>query len=206
MDNSNKKISLCEMIVYAMMVVAVIYVIVQSILGNNSELHFKITLGIWILAAVVISDFIAPMLDKRFEKVGEKAAMLYLGYAIMDALAFTGVYIFIINVNMTKEPLHYAFLAFSVMMFLMKTFIYNKYQVESGRNMEAAFAEEEDLESESADEVADETDDSREDNGDDESREGEQETLENLDDIEVNTLDLEEEEEIKEMIFRKREK
>ena len=144
--------------------------------------------------------------DKRFEKVGEKAAMLYLGYAIMDALAFTGVYIFIINVNMTKEPLHYAFLAFSVIMFLMKTFIYNKYQVESGRNMEAAFAEEEDLESESADEVADETDDSREDNGDDESREGEQETLENLDDIEVNTLDLEEEEEIKEMIFRKREK
>ena len=206
MDNSNKKISLCEMIVYAMMVVAVIYVIVQSILGNNSELHFKITLGIWILAAVVISDFIAPMLDKRFEKVGEKAAMLYLVYAIMDALAFTGVYIFIINVNMTKEPLHYAFLAFSVIMFLMKTFIYNKYQVESGRNMEAAFAEEEDLESESADEVADETDDSREDNGDDESREGEQETLENLDDIEVNTLDLEEEEEIKEMIFRKREK
>ena len=206
MDNSNKKISLCEMIVYAMMVVAVIYVIVQSILGNNSELHFKITLGIWILVAVVISDFIAPMLDKRFEKVGEKAAMLYLGYAIMDALAFTGVYIFIINVNMTKEPLHYAFLAFSVIMFLMKTFIYNKYQVESGKNMEAAFAEEEDWESESADEVADETDESREDNGDDESREGEQETSDNLDDIEVNTLDLEEEEEIKEMIFRKREK
>ena len=206
MDNSNKKISLCEMIVYAMMVVAVIYVIVQSILGNNSELHFKITLGIWILAAVVISDFIAPMLDKRFEKVGEKAAMLYLGYAIMDALAFTGVYIFIINVNMTKEPLHYAFLAFSVILFLMKTLIYNKYQVESGKNMEAAFAEEEDWESESADEVADETDESREDNGDDESREGEQETSENLDDIEVNTLDLEEEEEIKEMIFRKREK
>ena len=34
-----------DIIVYGMMIAAVVYVIVQCILGNNDALHFKIVLG-----------------------------------------------------------------------------------------------------------------------------------------------------------------
>ena len=62
-----QKTRLFDIIIYAMAVVAVVYVIVQTVLGNNQELSFKITLGIWILAAVIIIDFVEPFLNKNFD-------------------------------------------------------------------------------------------------------------------------------------------
>ena len=50
MAGNDKKTGLnpVDIIVYGMMIAAVVYVIVQCILGNNDALHFKIVLGIWI--------------------------------------------------------------------------------------------------------------------------------------------------------------
>ena len=47
-----------DIIVYGMMIAAVVYVIVQCILGNNDALYFKIVLGIWIVVAVAVADYI----------------------------------------------------------------------------------------------------------------------------------------------------
>ena len=79
---SRKEKKSFDIIVYAMMILAVIYAIVQSVLGNNQELHFKLTLGIWILAAVVISDFVEPMVNREFDAMNEQELKKFLPYAI----------------------------------------------------------------------------------------------------------------------------
>ena len=101
---SKKEKKSFDIIVYAMMIVAVIYAIVQSLLGNNQALHFKITLGIWILAAVVLSDFVEPMVNKEFDNMGEAELKKFLPYAITDAGAYICIYMFVVNAGMYKEP------------------------------------------------------------------------------------------------------
>ena len=182
MEKKKSETGFCELIVYAMMLVALVYVIVQCILSNNTKLHFKITLGIWILLATVVSDFVGPMLDKRFDKVGDKAARLYLVYAVIDAIAFAGIYLFIINVAMIKEPLHYVSLGIAVTLFLIRHIVYSRFQIEAGKNMEEAYDE---VSAEEAQEAGSENDG-------------------NVEDFEVNTLDKEDEEDLKVMIFRDR--
>ena len=80
-----------------MMVVAVIYIIIQTVLGNNNELSFKITLGLWILAAVVISDFVEPLVKKVFDNIPFQRGMYYIIYSVFDAASYMSFYIFIIT-------------------------------------------------------------------------------------------------------------
>lgn len=68
--DKNKKVSF-DIIVYSMMIVAVIYAIVQSLSGHNNEIYYKLILGIWILLAVVLSDFVEPMINRTFEEFQE---------------------------------------------------------------------------------------------------------------------------------------
>ncbi len=117
-----------DIIIYGMMIVAVVYVIIQCILGNNNAVHFKLTLGIWIILAVAVADFIGPVVTGRFGNIPSKGAQLYTVYALMDALMYTGLYMFVINISMTKEPLHYIFLGISAALFAAKTVVYNKFQ------------------------------------------------------------------------------
>ena len=145
------KLNLFDIIVYAMMVVAVGYIIIQTILGNNSELSFKITLGIWVLAAVIVSDFVEPMATKVLDNISFKRGLYYVMYSIFDASSYISFYIFIINIGLTKEILHYVFLGLAIIFFIARILLHTMY---------------ENCESESDDEE-----------------------LENLDDIEVNTLD-----------------
>lgn len=125
--------SFWDMVVYAMMIAAVIFVVVESILANNAKLHFKIILGIWVLVAVTVADFVGPMVTGKVVLKGEKPALLYTIYAIADAFAYMGLYIFIINVGYTREPWHYVFLGLAVVMFIAKTFLYGKYRSETVR-------------------------------------------------------------------------
>lgn len=116
-----------NLIVYAMMVVAVIYSLVQGLLGNIGTLHFKITLGIWIVAAVAVIDFVAPLCKGELFKGSTKKNLAYILFAICDAGMYVCLYIFIINITMSREPLHYIYLAISAVMFLLRTFIYKLY-------------------------------------------------------------------------------
>ncbi|MCM1308961.1 MAG: hypothetical protein NC223_10225, partial [Butyrivibrio sp.] len=86
--------ALFDIIIYAMMIAAVLYVIVQSILGNNNRLHFKLTLGLWILAAVAVTDFIAPLFQGKLDGLSPKASLMYGVYAAADAAMFVCLYIF----------------------------------------------------------------------------------------------------------------
>ena len=95
-----------DMIVYGMMIAAVVYVIVQCILGNNDALHFKIVLGIWIVAAVAVADYIGPVLSGRISEVSDKALRLYMISSILDAAAYMGFYVCIINISKTGEATH----------------------------------------------------------------------------------------------------
>lgn len=120
--------ALFDIIIYAMMIVAVLYVIVQSVMGNNNRLHFKLTLGLWILAAVVVADFIAPLVQGKFDGLNRKASYMYGIYAAADAAMFTCLYVFVINVGLAKEPLHYVFLGVSAMLFVGKTIAYKAFE------------------------------------------------------------------------------
>lgn len=120
--------ALFDIIIYAMMVVAVLYVIVQSVMGNNNRLHFKLTLGLWILAAVVVADFIAPLIQGKFDGLNRKASYMYGVYAAADAAMFTCLYVFVINVGLAKEPLHYVFLGGAAMFFAGKTIAYKAFE------------------------------------------------------------------------------
>lgn len=117
MNNSDNKKHLIDIIIYAMMVVAVVYIIIQTLLNNNGETAFKITLGLWMLGAVVVSDFIEPLICEDFNNMTGRAAAMYGLYAVFDAVAYVSLYIFIINIGYTKEPIHYVFLGIAGLFF-----------------------------------------------------------------------------------------
>lgn len=147
------------------MIVAVIYIVIQTILENNGEFSFKITLGIWILAAVIINDYVEPFVNKVFDNISAKKAGIYLMYAVCDAAAYACFYIFIINIGLTKELFHYVFLGIAIILFIGRLIFYNKFQ----------------------------------------GMEDTENTVENPDDVMVNTLE-ENDEDIKVMIYRERNK
>ena len=127
-DNKEARLNLFDIIVYAMMIVAVVYIIIQTLLGNNNELSFKITLGIWILAAVVISDFVEPLVRKVLDNLSFKKGLFYVLYSVFDAAAYMSFYVFIINIGLTKEFLHYIFLGLAVIFFVARILFRNMYE------------------------------------------------------------------------------
>ena len=153
---SRKEKKSFDIIVYAMMILAVIYAIVQSVLGNNQELHFKLTLGIWILAAVVISDFVEPMVNREFDAMNEQELKKFLPYAITDEGAYICVYMFVVNAGMYKEPVHYVFLVLGLILFVVKGMLWNSFHDETKRRVRIeSVLEEEQKERELAMEMAD---------------------------------------------------
>ena len=106
-----------------------------------------------------------------------KAAAVYGLYAVFDAVAFVSLYIFVINIGYTKEPIHYIFLGVSVVFFIGRIFFGTVYK---GIKDETAEIDETESESEPEPEIIE------------------------MDDIEVNTLSEEDEEDIKVMVFRNR--
>ena len=127
-EKQKEGMSLTDSIVYVLMILAVAFIVVVSIKGDNARLYFKLGLGILILVTVMIADFIGPVLGGRFDDINTAAFKNYLVYAIMDALTYVGLYVFIINVSYTKEPVHYVFLGLSVVLFLAKTWVYGRYR------------------------------------------------------------------------------
>lgn len=127
MKRENKS-NFFDIIIYGMMIVAVIYIVIQTILENNSELSFKITLGIWILTAVIINDYVEPLVNKVFDDISAKKGGMYLLYAVCDAASYACFYIFIINIGLTKEVLHYVFLGIAVVLFIGRLVFYNIFQ------------------------------------------------------------------------------
>ena len=132
---SRKEKKSFDIIVYAMMIIAVIYAIVQSVLGNNQELYFKLILGIWILAAVVLSDFVEPAVNREFDMMGEAELKKYLPYAITDAGAYISMYLFVVNAGMYKEPVHYVFLVLGLVLFVVKSMLWNSFHDETKRRV-----------------------------------------------------------------------
>lgn len=173
MENSDKKKHLIDIIIYAMMIVAVGYIIVQTILGNNTETSFKITLGLWMLGAVIVSDFIEPLICENFNNMTGKAAAMYGLYAVCDAVAYASLYIFIINIGFTKEPVHYIFLGIAVLFFIGR--------ISFGTLYKNAESKEDDIKVVETEPVLD-------------------------DNIEVNTLSVEDEDDIKVLVYRNRNK
>ena len=87
-DKKKSAVGVLGILVYAMMIIAVIYVLVQAILGNNGTLAFKLILGVWILAAIVIMDFVEPMAGHRFDSLPAASLKWYIMYAVMDGAMY----------------------------------------------------------------------------------------------------------------------
>ena len=166
-----------DIIIYAMAVVAIVYVIVQTALGNNRDLSFKITLGIWILIAVIMMDFVEPFVCKRFDNLSFRKMLLYGGYGLCSSMGCMSLYIFIINIRYVKEPVHYIFLGVSLLLFVGRFVLKNVFD-------------------DIPDEVVDEED--TKDSG----------VVVNIDveDVEINTLSLDDEEEITVKMYKNRNK
>ncbi|MGN0375095.1 MAG: hypothetical protein ACI4EN_06295 [Butyrivibrio sp.] len=159
--NEKNKSNIFDIITYAMMIVAVIYIILQTFLGNNGELSFKLTLGIWILGAIMVNDFVEPMVSKVFDGITLKKGIFYVISAVCDGAVYVCLYIFIINIGFTKEIWHYLFLV-PAPVFLAGKIFFGKMYRKAG------------------------------------------ETVTDLDDVEVDTLD--DDEDLKVMIYRNRNK
>lgn len=131
MDNKEK--TSFDVIVYSMMIVAVVYAIVQTMLGRNNELTFKILLGLWILIAVTLTDFVEPMVNKSFDNLTSGKIKQYACYAITDACAYIFLYMFVINAGYYKEPVHYIFLGVGIILFIVKSLIYKEFRKKDSR-------------------------------------------------------------------------
>lgn len=175
--NVKHKERIFDIIIYAMVVVAVVYVIIQTALGNNHELSFKITLGIWILAVVIIIDFIEPFINKNFDNISFKKMLLYGGYGMCSSMGCMSLYIFIINVRNVKEPVHYVFLGASVLLLIGRFILKNIFEDVPDENV----AFEEFVDTGIVVDVEEE-------------------------DVEINTLSLDDEEEITVKMFKNRNK
>lgn len=127
-DNNAQEKGRYDIIIYAMMIVAVVYSVIQTILGNNNSLHFKLTLGIWIVASVAVIDIVVPRAEKIFDNKSDESLRYYLIYAVFDVLMFASLYIFIINVANVKEVFHYVFLGVAILGFLGRTFFMQKFE------------------------------------------------------------------------------
>lgn len=122
-----------DVIVYSMMIVAVVYAIIQTMLGRNNEMTFKLILGVWILIAVTLTDFVEPMVNKSFDNMSSAKIKQYACYAITDACAYIFLYLFVINAGYFKEPVHYIFLGAGILFFIIKSLIYRKFRKKDDR-------------------------------------------------------------------------
>lgn len=122
-----------DVIVYSMMIVAVVYAIIQTMLGRNNEMTFKLILGVWILIAVTLTDFVEPMVNKSFDNMSSAKIKQYACYAITDACAYIFLYLFVINAGYFKEPVHYIFLGAGILLFIIKSLIYRKFRKKDDR-------------------------------------------------------------------------
>ena len=123
----SKRISL-DIIVYLMMIIAVIFATVQSLLGHNNDTAFKLILGIWILSAVIISDFVEPVINKSFHAMDSDMIKKYAAYAVTDAAAYVFIYVFVINVGLYSEKIHYIFLGAGILFFIIKMLLFSAYK------------------------------------------------------------------------------
>lgn len=130
--NGKEKASF-DVIVYSMMIVAVVYAIVQTMLGRNNEMAFKLILGVWILIAVTLTDFVEPMVNKSFDNMSSRKIKQYGCYAVTDACAYIFLYLFVINAGYFKEPVHYIFLGAGILFFITKSLIYRKFRKKDDR-------------------------------------------------------------------------
>lgn len=117
-----------DVIVYSMMIVAVVYAIVQTMLGHNNDISFKIVLGLWILIAVMLTDYVEPMVNKSFDGMTSQKIKQYAGCAITDSCAYICMYMFVINAGFFKEPVHYIFLLCGIILFVVKSMIYKQFR------------------------------------------------------------------------------
>ena len=134
-----------NLIVYAMVLVAVAYSLIQGLLGNAGTMHFKITLGIWIAAAVFVIDFVAPLIRGELFSGTYRKNLMYILYAVADAAMYVFLYIFVINITMSREPVHYVYLGVAAVMFPVRVIFYRMYTGTSDEESEAAkFPDEDD--------------------------------------------------------------
>lgn len=133
-----------NLIVYAMVLVAVVYSLIQGLLGNAGTMHFKITLGIWIAAAVFVIDFVAPLIRGELFSGTYRKNLMYILYAVADAAMYVFLYIFVINITMSREPVHYVYLGVAAVMFPVRVILYRMYTGTSDEESEAAKLPDED--------------------------------------------------------------
>lgn len=133
-----------NLIVYAMVIVAVVYSLIQGLLGNAGTMHFKITLGIWIAAAVFVIDFVAPLVRGELFSGTYRKNLMYILYAVADAAMYVFLYIFVINITMSREPVHYVYLGVAAVMFPVRVILYRMYTGTSDEESEAAKLPDED--------------------------------------------------------------
>lgn len=133
-----------NLIVYAMVLVAVVYSLIQGLLGNAGTMHFKITLGIWIAAAVFVIDFVAPLVRGELFSGTYRKNLMYILYAVADAAMYVFLYIFVINITMSREPVHYVYLGVAAVMFPVRVILYRMYTGTSDEESEAAKLPDED--------------------------------------------------------------
>lgn len=115
-----RKGSFYDIIVYGMMIVAVVFIIIQTFSGQFTSLGFRVSLGAWILIAVSISDFVGPMMTHELNGYDSSQMTKYVFTCILDAIAYMCVYIFVVFIGNWSEWTHYMFLVAGVCIFAVR--------------------------------------------------------------------------------------
>ncbi len=118
MGNRGRSNYVFDIVIFSMLILAVIFIIVGAVQGIIGTSYFKIILGVWIVALIVINDFAEPYNMGEFDNLSMRRSRLYLLYAVCDAVFYAFLYLFIININKYSEPLHYVFLGLSIASFV----------------------------------------------------------------------------------------
>ncbi len=120
-----QKGSFYDIIVYGMMIVAVVFIIIQTFSGEFTSLGFRVSLGAWILIAVSISDFVGPTMTHELDGYDSGQMTKYVFTCILDAVAYMCIYVFVVFIGNWSEWTHYMFLVAGLCVFVVR-FMVNK--------------------------------------------------------------------------------
>ncbi len=121
------KVNICAVIGLLMILAGIVYVIVCTVLHLHKQWIFRLFFAAWVMAYMVLTDFIEPAVTDRFRRKKEKQIKAYYKYAVLDMVGMAGLLWFVIMAGIFDDYTHYAGIAIFIVCFVPKNIFYKKY-------------------------------------------------------------------------------
>ncbi|MGN0160845.1 MAG: hypothetical protein ACI4AQ_05615 [Lachnospiraceae bacterium] len=122
-----KRINVCAMIEFAMIVMGIIYVIVCTALKLHQQWIYRLIFAGWVAIYMVLNDLVEPVVTDRFRRKAKKQVNAYYKFAILDMIGIAGLLWFVVMAGMLEDYTHYAGIAIFAVCYGPRTIFYKKF-------------------------------------------------------------------------------